>query len=176
MALAISAAQDSVKIGAPVRIQVALTNKSDRDVTFSRDGAGYDCRLDVRDINGNLLADSKFGYLRNGHVAHPDPTRFSPEDLKGRLVVVTVKAGQTLTWEEDAAKLYEIDPPGEYTIQGQEPEPGNMSVSLKSNTITVTSARAHSCFPNTIGMEPEMLNEAGADGSFTRKSKTPKGI
>jgi hypothetical protein len=138
MALAISAAQDSVKIGAPVRIQVALTNKSDRDVTFSRDGAGYDCRLDVRDINGNLLADSKFGYLRNGHVAHPDPTRFSPEDLKGRLVVVTVKAGQTLTWEEDAAKLYEIDPPGEYTIQGQEPEPGNMSVSLKSNTITVT--------------------------------------
>lgn len=138
MLLAISAEQNSVNVGTPVRVKVILTNKSGHDVTFSRPGDGYDCRLDVRDINGKLAPDTKFGYLRSSHDTKPDEFVISPDDLKGRLVVVTVKAGETLTWEEDAAKLYDMTQPGKYAVQGQMQDPTNPSEALKSNTITVT--------------------------------------
>jgi len=137
--LAISALQDSVKVGSQVRIKVTLTNNSDHDLKFFRDDRGRDCGLDVRDVSGTLAPDTHLGYLLNGHVAKVDETRVSPEDLKGNSVVSTVKAGETLAWQMNVSSRYDMSKPGSYSIQVQRQDPGMiLGLALKSNKITVT--------------------------------------
>src|SRR5216684_5499086 len=81
--ISISAFHDSVKAGSPVYIIVQFTNKTDHDLEFARVLSGADCKIDVRDVQGKLPPETGFGYIHNGHVAHPeeDLTRFSGKDL-----------------------------------------------------------------------------------------------
>jgi hypothetical protein len=136
--LNISAVQESVKVGSPVRVRLILKNKSDHDIVVVREIRGFDCHVDVRDTDGQLAADTKLGYILNGHVANLDLSRVSPQDLTGNLVSGTVGPGKTLTWELDASKLYDIKEPGKYTIQLKKKDPENPSITVQSNMITVT--------------------------------------
>lgn len=136
--IAISAVQEYVRAGSPVRIRVTLKNTSDHGVFITRDVAGRECKVEVRDVNGKLAADTKAGYIWNGHVASPDPSRVSPQDLKGALVFGNLKSGEVVQWEFDAAKFYEMNRPGPYTIQIRRADPENPSITISSNAITVT--------------------------------------
>jgi len=139
ISLTISAVHDSVKAGSPVVIDVTLLNKSSHDIVFRREIRGRDLHVDVRDVTGKLAADTKLGYIWNGHVANLDVTRVSPQDLSLNTVIVTVKAGETLPWELDAGRLYDLSQPGKYSIQVQRQDPENPALIVKSNTITVTA-------------------------------------
>jgi hypothetical protein len=136
--LNVSAVQPSVKVGSPVRVKVVLQNISDHDIIVSREVRGLDCRVDVRDAEGRLAPDTKLGYLWNGHVSNPDLSRLSSQELTGSLISGSVKRGETLTWELDASKFYEIKQPGKYSIQVERKDPENHSLMVKSNVITVT--------------------------------------
>jgi hypothetical protein len=91
----------------------------------------------VRGIDGELAADTKAGYVWNGHVANLDPSRVSPQDLRGALVSGTLKSGEFLAWEFNAARFYEMSQPGKYKIQIRRADPESPSISVKSNTVTV---------------------------------------
>ena len=138
--LRISAFRDSVKAGSPVYIVVQLANNTNHDLEFARFLSGADCKIDVRDVQGKLPPETGFGYVHNGHVAHPeqDETRYSPRNLTDNLIGDMVKAGQTTTWPINASKFYDISQPGKYAIQVERADPGDPKIVLKSNTIAVT--------------------------------------
>ena len=130
----------SVKTGSPILISVSLTNTSYQKLAFTKEIHGQDLRVDVRDSKGKLAADTKRGYLWNGHVAHIDPALVDPRDLTGNMVFVTLKTGDTTYWMVDATNLYDMSQPGKYTIQIKRLDPENPALALfiKSNTIVVT--------------------------------------
>jgi len=138
VSLVISAAQDHVRAGTAVPIKATLTNTSNADIFVIRDRGGRECKIEVRDIKGDLMPDTAAGYMWNGHVPNPDPARVSPEDLKGSLESGTLKPGEKLEWAFNAAKFYEMGQPGKYTIQIRRPDPENPAITLKSNVATVT--------------------------------------
>ena len=137
--ISISAFHDSVKAGYPVYIIVQFTNKTDHDLGFARVLSGADCRIDVRDAQNKLPRETGFGYIHNGHFAHPedDLTRFSGKDLNDAGIWAAVKAGQTTKWDINAAKFYEMTQPGKYAIRVVREDPEDPKVVLKSNTVTV---------------------------------------
>lgn len=136
----ISAFRDSVKTRSPVYITVEFRNNSDHDLEFARVLSGADCKIDVRDVQGKLSPETGFGYIHNGHVAHPgeDLTRFSSKDLNDKGIWATVKAGQTTKWDINAARFYDMTQPGKYAIRVEREDPEDPKVVLKSNTVTVT--------------------------------------
>jgi hypothetical protein len=138
--ITISVFHDSVKAGTPVYIVVHLTNGTGHDIAFQRLLTGAECKMDVRDAQGNLPADTGRGYLHNGHVANSqlDETRFSTGDLTDNIIGELVKAGQTITWGINVAKFYEMGKPGKYSIRLERADPEDPKTILKSNTVTVT--------------------------------------
>jgi hypothetical protein len=138
--ITISAFRDSVKTRSPVYITVEFRNNTDHDLEFARVLSGADCKIDVRDVQGKLPPETGFGYIHNGHVAHPeeDLTRFSGKDLNDEGVWAAVKAGQTTEWVINAAKFYDMRQPGKYAIRVEREDPEDSKVILKSNTVTVT--------------------------------------
>lgn len=141
ISISISAAQDTVKSGTPVRINVTLENKSRHEVEITHDIRGRDCHLEVRDGNGKLAPDTKLGYVWNGNAAYIDPSRVSPHDLDGNLVYGTLRPGEKLAWKMDAAALYDMTKPGTYTVQVSRRDAENPALAVKSNTVTVTVSR-----------------------------------
>ena len=139
ISLWIAVVHDTVKAGDPIPIKVTLSNLLTRDLTIPREIHGHDFQMDVRDENGNLAADTRYGYVWNGHVANPDPARVNPADLSGNGASMTVKANSTQWWMElNATKLYEMSKPGKYNIRVQTRDPENHTLTAKSNVITVT--------------------------------------
>ena len=138
--ITISAFRDSVKTKSPVYIIVEFKNNSDHDLEFGRVLSGADCRIDVRDVQGKLPPETGFGYIHNGHVAHPeqDLTRFSLSDLTDNGLWASVKAGQSTEWVINAARFYDMTQPGKYTIRVEREDPADPKTILKSNTVTVT--------------------------------------
>jgi hypothetical protein len=138
--IAISALHDSVKAGSPIYIVVQLTNTTNHDIGFQRLRSGADCKMDVRDVQGNLPADTGRGYLHNGHVANSqlDETRFSGGDLSDNIMGEMVKAGQTIAWDINISKFYDLGKPGKYAIRLERADPEDPKTVLKSNTVTVT--------------------------------------
>jgi len=138
--ISIRAPRESVKTRSPVDITVEFRNNTDHDLEFARVLSGADCKIDVRDVQGKLPPETGFGYIHNGHVAHPeeDLTRFSSKDLNDNGIWASVKAGQTSEWEINAAKFYDMKQPGKYAIRVERQDPEDSKVVLKSNTVTVT--------------------------------------
>jgi hypothetical protein len=129
----------TVKVGSTVGIHVVLTNTSAHDIVIEREVRGTDCAVEVRDANGKLAPDTKFGLLHNGHVSVTDMSQIDPHDLNGAVVSIPVKAGKTWEWDLDAAKFYDMSKPGEYSIFIGKLDPEDPSLpAVMSNTITVT--------------------------------------
>jgi hypothetical protein len=137
ISLAISA-KPTVK-GGSVGIHVVLTNTSTHDIVIGREVRGTDCVVEVRDENGNLPPETKFGLLYNGHVSVSDMSQIDPHDLNGAFVSIPVKAGKTWEWDLDAAKRYDMSKPGKYLIFIEKLDPENPALpGVKSNTVAVT--------------------------------------
>jgi hypothetical protein len=139
-AISISPFRDPVKVGTTVFVIVTLTNTSNDDIEIERFLTGADSSVEVRDLNGNLLPDTHFGYVHNGHVPQSqlDPSRFSTRDLEDSGVAVMVKAGQSTKWSIAVSKFYEMRQPGKYSVRIDRIDPGDLKTVEKSNTITIT--------------------------------------
>ncbi len=131
--LTISQVRDSLKIGSPILVRMILTNNSNHDISVGRDVRERDYQVEVRDANGDLAVDTKYGHARNGHA---DPNSFTPDELRSNVYCVNVKAGETSVFEVDVSKLYEIAKPGKYTVQLQKLDPVSVTI-VKSNKITL---------------------------------------
>ncbi|HTC64636.1 MAG TPA: hypothetical protein VK709_17480 [Candidatus Saccharimonadales bacterium] len=138
--ITISAFEDSVKAGKSIYVVVYLTNATNHEIAFQRLLTGAECKIDVRDAQGNLPAETGRGYLHNGHKANSewDETRFSPSDLDDNGVGEMVKAGQAITWPINVTKFYEMASPGKYSVRLECGDPEDPTIVLKSNTITIT--------------------------------------
>jgi hypothetical protein len=130
--VSISAAQDVVKAGSAVMVNIVLTNTSDHKIGFPwiRGSGGRNFELNVRDSKGNPAQPvPRSGVDKNGrHYA-----RF----VTGSVGVVYLEPGQAKKDEFDACDFYILTRPGKYTIQVQRTDDESNSV-VKSNPITVT--------------------------------------
>lgn len=138
ISLSLSAVQDPVKSGSPVRVKVTLKNESSHDAAVATEVGGLDFRIEVRDAKGGLPPETSLGYVWNGHVSNLDPNRVSPQDLRGAAVYGTMKAGSKFVRELDVSKRYDLKQPGKYTVTVEHQDPENPSLIVKSNTITMT--------------------------------------
>jgi prevent-host-death family protein len=138
ISLEITAIQETVDAGSPVLIKVVLTNISNHDLAMTSDTRGFDFQIEVRDSKGALAPDTRLGYVWNGNAPYVDPAKVSPQDLDSSAVYGTLKAGATFTRQLNAAKLYQMNAPGKFTIQVRRRDPANPSMIVKSNIIAVT--------------------------------------
>lgn len=134
--VSIKAELDSAKVGFPVMVKVVLTNISNHDLTITREARGGDCLFDVRDEKGILAPDTRFGYIRNHHVADPDPARINPQDLNVKFFSGILKAGETDTWKLHVGQLYDLSRAGKYKILLRRMD-DETKKTVESNAITV---------------------------------------
>jgi hypothetical protein len=132
-------AKPTIKVGSTVGIHVVLANISTHDIVVQREVRGTDCFVDVRDENGKLPPDTKFGLIYNGHVSITDMSQINPNDLNGASVYIPVKAGKTWEWDLDAAHFYDMSKTGKYLVFIRKFDPENSPLLwVRSNTIAVT--------------------------------------
>jgi hypothetical protein len=130
--VAISASQETVKIGEEIRVHVVLTNVSSEPLFVRRSPNPAEAEMHYtvlfRDKNGKDASETKYGRAVRKH----------------ELVIVSDAAivldpGQKLEEDTDLHKLFEITSPGEYEVEFSrhvDDDPNNEIV--KSNRITIT--------------------------------------
>lgn len=120
------------KPGAPVFVIVTIKNNSRRVLHFALSNSAFDYRTEVRDTRGMLVRETE--YLRK-----------LKEDLKNGLpmttrnILVTLKPQETCQDTIEVSSLYEVSPPGAYTVQVERDLPPELGKGVvKSNTIIAT--------------------------------------
>lgn len=139
-AIDISVTQGAIKVGAPVTLQIVLTNASKTNIGFgtsaakSHEQGELDYKVHVFDATGKRSAETAVGHkLRTG------------EDRPGEGIVIissgatiSIPPGETLTRRiKDVGKLYDMSKPGKYAIQVERID-GDSGLPVKSNTIEIT--------------------------------------
>jgi len=135
----ISATQTVMKAGAEVRINVVLTNISDREIYINVSGGPgeLDYTVSVLDRSGHEAPETKYLRALRGEDAS-DPGETTTLVVARSFGLRDVKPGETFRSSIDLGKLYDLQP-GKYTIQLERIEEETHPV-VKSNTITVTVA------------------------------------
>jgi len=142
VSVSISAAQDVVKAGSPVFVDMTITNVSSHPVEIEAFGRDWYSQVDVRDSQGNQ------SLTREGRTVlkHEAPAPAAP-DGSGKTIVRMWGLGSETSYPLDAGKsrvfhrqvpdlLFDLSQPGKYTIQVHRVDgPG---VVVDSNTVTVT--------------------------------------
>jgi len=127
----ISAVKPTFKLGARIELKVQKTNISSHDINGSANYAGgtivgYHC--DLRDSTGAVVQKKE----RMNPSGPPIPA-----ELSARLLVL--KPNESVVYNTFACKDFDINQPGEYTVQLYEQINGNNSDEVvKSNIITIT--------------------------------------
>jgi asparagine N-glycosylation enzyme membrane subunit Stt3 len=136
VSLTIQAVSRTVKAGSPVWVDVTETNKSDGIQVFFRhipmDQGGNTYITDVWDSKGTRCAESTFYRKFQGHLTPEERREVMTVDKipMSDGPVLLVKPGDTVKYQMDVGRLYDLSHPGTYTIQVQQP--------AQSNKITVT--------------------------------------
>jgi hypothetical protein len=128
--LTITTPHPEVKAGSGVRVDLTLTNNSDRVAEFQFTGSLCDyAAVEVRDSAGNLVPDTEV--KSKSDCAHQEITgangmyRLKPNESKRDTIAVSM--------------FSDMSKPGEYSVQVMWKAPKEFdSVVVKSNTITVT--------------------------------------
>ena len=127
-----------IEIGSPVTVVVALTNKSNKWIGFSREGgeviddvASYP-EFDVRDAQGTAVAFTK----RWQAFLDRDPSVMMTIPMEGGNTP-TLDPGETWKHEFNLSERYDFSKPGTYTIRVQKLDLISKIV-VKSNTVKVT--------------------------------------
>jgi len=105
ISLVIAVAKAQVKVGSPLVIDVTLLNKSDHEISFTREIHGRDLRVQVRYPNGRLAPDTELGRVFNGH---EENVTDSSADIRLNIVYVTAKPGESIPWRVDLTQLYDM--------------------------------------------------------------------
>jgi hypothetical protein len=130
-AIEVSAPQ-KVSVGAPLKVQVKLTNTSKKSILVSQDmtkKAEFFYTIYVHDAGGNepVKTDRHRGFRREelstGFTFNNFPVELEP--------------GKSVQDETNITALYEIDRAGKYTIQVERLD-NDSKTTVKSNTIIIT--------------------------------------
>ena len=131
LSLKIQAVSRTVKVGAPVWVDVTETNNSDMIQLFPKpnatDRGGNVFVTDVWDSKGVHCAESTFYRKFQGHL--------TPEEMRQEMTstdpgmyggnVPLVKPGEAVKYQMNVGRLYDLSHPGTYTIQVRLPAPSN---------------------------------------------------
>ncbi|PYX10063.1 MAG: hypothetical protein DMG88_03995 [Acidobacteria bacterium] len=136
--LTITALQNPVKAGSEVRIEMVVTNISNREITVSRSNgegqaefSGY--TAEVRDRKGNLSSETKYGRGLKGEGGTPEaPTVTVTNDI-----LFPLQPGKKLKDMLIVSRLWDMSQPGVYSIQVQRTDP-DTGILVRSNSVTVT--------------------------------------
>jgi hypothetical protein len=129
--ITITKSQNKVKAGNPIEIAITLKNVSDQDLMLTTwfDQAELNFEIIVRGKNGVMLKETECEKEIKEGIASIEVSRN----------LLTLKPDEAITGTSYINKLYDLNRPGEYTVQVEKEFPapeGNGKV--KSNTITVT--------------------------------------
>lgn len=105
--LSVRTEKSTIKAGAPVVVQVELTNRSSREIVvpFGMSGGGiFLYGVEVRDEAGHLAPETKLGNEAN-------------EARKTLSMRVRCRPNNGLVGPERPSELYDLAKPGQYTIQ-----------------------------------------------------------
>lgn len=145
ISLAISAAEDPIPIGSPVKLKLSLKNNSSQNyVVFTDVPQECSYTTEVRDENGKIPPETKLGTMLNGHVAVKEweSLGLTAEEIVSRCgneQSFNFKAGDSVVQSLAVTHLYKFSTAGKYSIQvvlDQTLIPNG--VFAKSNTIAVT--------------------------------------
>ena len=140
------AKQTRAKSGAPLLVEVIMTNPSDHDISFWKSTNTNTYPIEVSDETGTALPDKRPGY-RHGRFdpALLDPKRLDPKlvdngeivrMLSGSLACITLKPGESFVERVDVTKFYDMSAPGNYTIAMEGIGPAKAGA-LKASSVKV---------------------------------------
>jgi hypothetical protein len=127
-ALTLDAEENPVKVGSEVKVDIMLTNSSNRAMHMSYGLTESDYAFEVRDSQNRVPPETEFarkskgrGYFSNDHLFYVQPGESLP---KAPLVV---------------SKFYDLSRPGKYNIQVSRAVPKELGDgTIKSNVVTIT--------------------------------------
>jgi hypothetical protein len=129
LSLAISAPEHVVKVGSELKIRTTLTNVTNHVITLRDRIRACDYPVQVRDESGNLAPQTD--YQRS--------LKCNARFTESRNILVFVRPGQSREDEIIINQLFELNSPGNYSVQVSRriskelgPEP------INSNIITIT--------------------------------------
>jgi hypothetical protein len=127
--LHISAAQDTVKVGSTIQIDLTLANTTDHEISIAYMGAFWVYKFVVLDEKNKPVPPPKPQVSKDGH-----PIR---RIHVGSGFVRHVEVGKTLGDSIELNGLFDFSQPGKYMIQAQRMDESAKSV-VKSNQIVLT--------------------------------------
>lgn len=133
--IAASVADTTVKLGSDAIVNIVLTNTSDHPIVFENEMTinfnDADYSTVVRNEKGDLIPLTKFGLMLFGDDDH------LPKPREVKYVTANLQPGETIKGRISVTKLYNIQAPGQYTVQIERFDEVTKSWS-KSNIITLT--------------------------------------
>jgi hypothetical protein len=137
ISITIRTAQNAVKVGSDVEVEVKMENISAEDLFYGVPGlfgAGTTSfRWEIRDSKGTAIPMTEYGIKAN-HL-EPPQEGVPPHVDAGSAFAGTLGPGKSVVQKLALSKEYDLNKPGKYTIQALHFD-GKMDV--KSNTITLT--------------------------------------
>lgn len=130
LSIAISAPQSSLKVGSDVRLEVTLTNTSNRRMLIKERNPATDYEIDIRDERGTAVPGSDFGRKLKEPPVIP---------MNSRNLGIYLRPNESTKESITLSELYDLSRPGKYLIQVERGVSDNPKDGVvKSNKITVT--------------------------------------
>jgi hypothetical protein len=128
----IAAAHTEMKSGSEVKVNVTVTNISNRDIGIKMTSPLCDYVVEVRDSAARLAPDTE---QKRAQYCGADRTT-------GRDFVAQLKPNESVRDSIPVSALSDMSQPGEYSVQVMRKTPKDMGgVVVKSNTITINVTR-----------------------------------
>ena len=125
--LAVSTSTPTIKMGSELKLDVAVTNTSDKRVSLWSHPGKLAPGLDVRNSKGKPANEVKAkSEPPKGGVVYPPGGSYPSLDID---------PGKTVHFEEIVTRKFDLTKPGTYTVQAMQEFDNKL---LKSNTITIT--------------------------------------
>lgn len=129
LSLSITAPEQVVQIGSELKVKTTLTNLTDHVITLRDRIRACDYLTQVRDERGNLAPETE--YQRQ--------LKCNARFTEGRNMAVILKPGESRDDEIIVNQLYELNSPGNYSVQVSRTVPRELGPeAIKSNIITIT--------------------------------------
>jgi hypothetical protein len=138
-------------------VRATLVNKSNQNIVYwlenAADEAGWLFDVEVRNEQGRLPIETKFGSYHGGHafITKMDPLDVDTAYFRASGSCFTLTPGASVTYVVDAGKIYALDEPGAYTIIIKFTDPASGEI-VKSDPVIVTVVPAPAS-PSTQGTE-----------------------
>jgi len=133
VALTLTAPTTTIKIGAPLDVQVTLTNTATQDIALSKSlgesEAEFNYDFQVTDMMGKTPQEKR---LRKRVKAEASPA------ITHSNQIVPLKPGGAISETADLTKLFDLSHPGVYKIRARRVLPKDVGGAVVSNQITIT--------------------------------------